>query len=82
LVKQLQEVVGAAKELLHADGVGLMPADSNGRPRGRASNQQVQDIEEYQDRAALGLCAAAFAKHTPISVPDVHQDPDRGRDAF
>ncbi|HKQ01724.1 MAG TPA: GAF domain-containing protein [Actinomycetes bacterium] len=83
LARTLQQVVDAAKELLDADGVGLMLADSNGQPRrASASNQQVQDIEEHSDRAALGLCAAAFPKHTSISVPDVRQDPDSSRDAF
>lgn len=77
LARTLQQVVDAAKQLLDADGVGLMLADSNGQlRRANASNQQVQNIEEHQARAALGLCAAAFAKRTPISVRDVHQDPD------
>jgi GAF domain-containing protein len=54
-----------------------MLADSTGQlRRASASNQQVQNLEEHQDRAALGLCAAAFAKRTPISVRDIHQDPD------
>ena len=80
LARTLQQVVDAAKELLDADGVGLMLADSNGQlRRASASNQQVQNIEEHQDRAALGLCAAAFEKRTPISVRDVHQDPDSYR---
>jgi GAF domain-containing protein len=77
LAPTMQQVVDAAKQLLAADGVGLMLADSNGQLRWTsASNQQVQNIEEYQDRAALGLCAAAFAKRTPMSVRDVRQDPD------
>jgi GAF domain-containing protein len=77
LARTLQQVVDAAKELLGADGAGLMLADANGQlRRASASNQQVQNIEEHQDRAALGLCAAAFAKRTPISVRDVHQDQD------
>jgi GAF domain-containing protein len=77
LARTLQQVVDTAKKLLDADGVGLMLADSNGQlRRASASNQQVQNIEEHQDRAALGLCAAAFAKRTPISVRDIHQDPD------
>jgi signal transduction protein with GAF and PtsI domain len=42
-----------------------------------ASNQWVQDIEEHQDRAGLGLCAAAFAKRTPILVRDVRQESGR-----
>jgi GAF domain-containing protein len=75
--RTLQQVVDAAKKLLDADGVGLMLADTNGQLRqASASNQQVQNIEEHQDRAALGLCAAAFAKRTPICVRDVHKDPD------
>jgi GAF domain-containing protein len=75
--RTLQQVVDAAEELLDADGVGLMLADPNGQLRqASASNKQVQDIEEHQDRAALGLCASAFAKRTPICVRDVHQDPD------
>jgi GAF domain-containing protein len=77
LARTMQQVVDAAEQLLAADGVGLMLADSNGQlRRASASNQQVQNIEEYQDRAALGLCAAAFAKRTPMSVRDVRQDPD------
>jgi GAF domain-containing protein len=77
LARTLQQVVDTAKELLGADGAGLMLADTNGQLRqASASNQQVQNIEEHQDRAALGLCAAAFAKRTPICVRDVHQDPD------
>jgi GAF domain-containing protein len=77
LAHTLQQVVDAAKQVLDADGVGLMLADSNGQlRRASASDQQVQNIEDHQDRAALGLCAAAFAKHTPISVRNVHQDPD------
>ena len=75
--RTLQQVVDTAKKLLDADGVGLMLADTNGQLRqASASNQQVQNIEEHQDRAALGLCAAALAKRTPICVRDVHQDPD------
>ena len=75
--RTLQQVIDAAKKLLDADGVGLMLADTNGQLRqASASNQQVQNIEEHQDRAALGLCAAAFAKRTPMCVRDVHQDPD------
>ena len=75
--RTLQQVVDAAKKLLDADGVGLMLADTNGQLRqASASNQQVQNIEEHQDRAALGLCAAALAKRTPICIRDVHQDPD------
>ena len=77
LARTLQQVVDAAETLLDADGVGLMLADSNGQLRWvSASNQRVQNIEEHQDRAALGLCAAAFAKRTPILVRDVRQDPD------
>ena len=77
LAHPLQQVVDAAKQLLDADGVGLMLADTNGQlRRASASDQQVQNIEDHQDRAALGLCAAAFAKRTPISVRNVHQDPD------
>jgi GAF domain-containing protein len=77
LARTLQQVVDTAKELLGADAAGLMLADTNGQLRqASASNQQVQNIEEHQDRAALGLCAAAFAKRTPICVRDVHQDPD------
>jgi GAF domain-containing protein len=77
LAHTLQQVVDAAKQLLDADGVGLMLADTNGQLRqASASDQQVQNIEDHQDRAALGLCAAAFAKRTPISVRNVHQDPD------
>lgn len=77
LARTLQQVVDTAKELLGADGVGLMLADTNGQlRRASASNQQAQNIEEHQARAALGLCASAFAKSTPISVRDVHQDPD------
>jgi GAF domain-containing protein len=69
--------VDTAKELLDADGVGLMLADSNGQlRRASASDQQVQNIEKDQDRAGLGLSAAAFVKRTPISVRDVRQDPD------
>ena len=75
--RTLQQVVDAAKKLLDADGVGLMLADTNGQLRqASASNQQVQNIEEHQDRAVLGPCAAAFAKRTPICIRDVHQDPD------
>ena len=77
LARTLQQVVDAAKNLLDADGVGLMLADSNRQLRwAGASNQQVQTIEEHQERAALGPCAAAFAKRTPIVVRDVRQDPD------
>ena len=77
LARTLQQVVDTAKKLLEADGVGLMLADSNGQLRWvSASNQWVQDIEEHQDRAGLGLCTAAFAKRTPILVRDVRQDPD------
>jgi hypothetical protein len=77
LARTLQQVVDTAKELLGADGVGLMLADTNGQlRRASASNQQAQNIEEHQARAALGLCASAFAKSTPISVRDVHRDPD------
>ena len=76
LARTLQQVVDTAKELLGADGVGLMLADTNALRRASASNQQAQNIEEHQARAALGLCASAFAKSTPISVRDVHQDPD------
>jgi putative methionine-R-sulfoxide reductase with GAF domain len=75
--RTLQQVVDAAKRLLDADGVGLMLADTNRQLRqASASNQQVQTIEEHQDRAALGLCAAALAKRTPICIRDLHQDPD------
>jgi GAF domain-containing protein len=77
LARTLQQVVDTAEKLLDADGVGLMLAASNGHLRWvSASNQRVQTIEEHQDRAALGLCAAAFAKRTPILVRDVRQDPD------
>jgi GAF domain-containing protein len=77
LARTLQQIVDAAKKLLEADGVGLMLADSNGQlHQASASNQQVQNVEEHQDRAALGICAAAFAERTPMSVRDVRQDPD------
>jgi len=75
LARTLQQVVDTAEKLLDADGVGLMLTDSNGQLRWvSASNQWVQDIEEHQDRAGLGLCAAAFAKRTPISIRDVRQE--------
>jgi GAF domain-containing protein len=77
LAGTLQQVVDAAKELLEADGVGLMLADTNGQlHQASASNQQVQTVEKHQARAALGICVAAFAKRTPMSVRDVRQDPD------
>jgi GAF domain-containing protein len=70
-------MVDAAKKLLEADGVGLMLADSNGQlHQASASNQRVSNVEEYQDSAALGICASAFANRTPMSVRDVRQDPD------
>jgi GAF domain-containing protein len=78
LARTLQQVVDAAKKLLEADGVGLMLADTNGQlHQASSSDQQVQNVEEHQARAALGICAAAFAKRTPMSVRDVRQDPDR-----
>jgi len=62
LARTLQQVVDTAEKLLDADGVGLMLTDSNGQLRWvSASNQWVQDIEEHQDRAGLGLCAAALS---------------------
>jgi GAF domain-containing protein len=77
LARTLQQVVDAAEELLDVDGVGLMLADSNGQlRRASASNQQVQTIEEHQERAALGLAAAALAKRNPVSIRDAHQDSD------
>jgi GAF domain-containing protein len=78
LARTLQQVVDTAETLLDADGVGLMLADSNGQLRWvSASNQRVQNIEEHQDRAALALCAAAFAKRTPTSIRDVRQESGR-----
>jgi GAF domain-containing protein len=77
LARTLQQAVDAAKELLDVDGVGLMLADSDGQlRRASASDQQVQTIEEHQERAALGLATAAFAKRNPVSVRDAHQDRD------
>ena len=77
LAPTIQQVVDAAEQLLSADGVGLMLADNNGQLRWTsASNQQVQNIEEHQDRTALGICAAAYATRTPMSIRDVHRDPD------
>ena len=77
LDRTLRQVMDTANNLLDANGAELMLADSNGQlRRASASNQQVQDLEEHQDRAALILSAAALATRTPISVRDIHQDPD------
>lgn len=77
LARSLRQLVDAGRELLDMEGVELMLVDGNGQlRRASSSNQRTEIIDGHQDRATLDLCAAALAKRIPISVREVHQDPD------
>jgi GAF domain-containing protein len=78
--RAMQQITGAAKELLKVDGAGLMLADERGVLRwASASDQPTQVIEEGQERLGQGPCVNAFAEHAPMVMRDATKEPQWGK---
>jgi GAF domain-containing protein len=80
LGRAMQQITSAAKALLGVDGAGLMLADERGVLRwATASDQQIQIIEEGEERLGEGPCINAFVEHAPMVMRDAAKEPHWGR---
>jgi GAF domain-containing protein len=80
LGRAMQQITSAAKTLLGVDGAGLMLADERGVLRwATASDQQIQIIEEGEERLGEGPCVNAFVEHAPMVMRDATKEPHWGR---
>jgi GAF domain-containing protein len=80
LGRAMQQITSAAKALLGVDGAGLMLADERGVLRwATASDQQIQIIEEGEERLGEGPCVNAFVEHAPMVMRDAAKEPHWGR---
>jgi GAF domain-containing protein len=80
LAQTMQQLTSAAKALLGVDGAGLMLADERGQLRwATASDQQIQIIEEGQERLGEGPCVNAFAERAPMAMRDAANEPQWGQ---
>jgi GAF domain-containing protein len=80
LGRAMQQITSAAKALLGVDGAGLMLADERGVLRwATASDQQIQNIEEGEERLGEGPCINAFVEHAPMVMRDAAKEPHWGR---
>jgi GAF domain-containing protein len=80
LGRAMQQITGAAKELLRVDGAGLMLADERGQLRwATASDQQTQIVEEGEERLGQGPCVNAFAERAPVAMRDAAKEPHWGK---
>jgi GAF domain-containing protein len=80
LGRAMQQITSAAKALLGVDGAGLMLADDRGVLRwATASDQQIQIIEEGEERLGEGPCVNAFVEHAPMVMRDAAKEPHWGR---
>jgi GAF domain-containing protein len=80
LMRAMQQIASAAKALLRVDGAGLMLADERGQLRwATASDQQIQIIEQGQERLGEGPCVNAFLEHAPMAMRDATKEPQWGR---
>jgi GAF domain-containing protein len=77
LAATLQQIADAAKQLVAADGAGLMLVDAEGQLRwASASDQTAQTIEDGQERLAQGPCAVAFSQRLPAAIRDLRTEPE------
>jgi GAF domain-containing protein len=75
LASSVQVLINMIKQLLDADGTGLMLVDARGELRwASASDQPAQEVEEEQAELAEGPCAEAFSQATPVVWRDVDRD--------
>jgi hypothetical protein len=66
------QLLAMTKNLLDADGVGLMLVDAEGMLRwAAASDQQAEQLEQAQEELAQGPCTDAFWQRAPVPVRDV-----------
>jgi GAF domain-containing protein len=80
LGRAMQQITGAAKELLRVDGAGLMLADERGQLRwATASDQQTEIVEEGEERLGQGPCVNAFAERAPVAMRDAAKEPHWGK---
>jgi GAF domain-containing protein len=80
LGQAMQQITSAAKTLLAVDGAGLMLADERGQLRwATASDQQIQIIEEGQERLGQGPCVNAFIEQAPMAMRDAAKEPHWGK---
>jgi GAF domain-containing protein len=80
LMRAMQQIASAAKALLRVDGAGLMLADERGQLRwATASDQQIQIIEQGQERLGEGPCVNAFLEHAPMAMRDAAKEPQWGK---
>jgi ANTAR domain/GAF domain len=75
LAPSVQQLVAMTKQLLDADGVGLMLVDAEGALRwAAASDQQAEQLEQAQEELAQGPCTDAFWQRAPVPVRDVTRE--------
>ena len=81
LGRAMQQITGAAKELLRVDGAGLMLADERGVLRwATASDQQTRSSRRARsDSGRQGPCVNAFAEHAPMAMRDAAKEPHWGK---
>ena len=66
------QLLAMTKNLLDADGVGLMLVDAEGMLRwAAASDQQAEQLEQAQEELAQGPCTDAFWQRAPVPIRDV-----------
>ena len=71
----VQQLLAMTKNLLDADGVGLMLVDAEGMLRwAAASDQQAEQLEQAQEELAQGPCTDAFWQRAPVPVRDVTRE--------
>jgi putative methionine-R-sulfoxide reductase with GAF domain len=75
LAASVELLVTMTKDLLDADGAGLMLVDADGQLRwASASDQPAQEVEQDQQELAQGPCAQAFSQAAPVAWRDVDRD--------
>jgi hypothetical protein len=69
------QLLAMTKNLLDADGVGLMLVDAEGMLRwAAASDQQAEQLEQAQEALAQGPCTDAFWQRALVPVRDVTRE--------
>ena len=72
----LHEALRAARELLAADGAGVLLVDAGGALRSAgARDERGRRLEEAQERAGEGPCVDAFVTGATTLTPDIAADP-------